>query len=53
MYAEQARTSTNMWAQKAINYFNMDGAITQQYHELLDGRWDHMLDQTVSTNLMF
>ena len=48
MYAEQARTSTNLWADKAIEYFNKDREITQQYHELLDGRWDHMLDQSVS-----
>lgn len=37
MYADQPRTSTNIWAQVSIDYFNQDPAITQQYHELLDG----------------
>ncbi|ORY34591.1 hypothetical protein BCR39DRAFT_116958 [Naematelia encephala] len=46
LYSDQARTSTNFWAEKAIELFQNDRKITQEYHELYDGRWDHMLDQT-------
>ncbi|ORX37574.1 hypothetical protein BD324DRAFT_622478 [Kockovaella imperatae] len=44
-YGDQGRTSTNMWAEKAIEYFKTDGEITREYHELYGGKWDHVLDQ--------
>ena len=45
LYGLQKRTSTNLWAQRTLNYFNQDQAITNRYHSLLDGKWNHMMDQ--------
>ena len=39
-YGDQARTSTNLWAEKTIEYFKRDAEITQEYHDLYDGRWN-------------
>lgn len=46
LYAEQRRTSANSWAMQTLNLFNQDHQITQQYHALLGGKWNHMMDQT-------
>ncbi|KAJ9610781.1 hypothetical protein H2200_005558 [Cladophialophora chaetospira] len=46
LYSEQGRTSTNTLAQTVMNYFAQDHALTQQYHALLNGKWNHMMDQT-------
>ncbi|KAI9708605.1 MAG: hypothetical protein M1820_003823 [Bogoriella megaspora] len=46
MYANEFRTSTNTIAQNVLNYFNQDHAIKQRYHSLLDGKWNHIMDQT-------
>ncbi|KKY22607.1 putative glycoside hydrolase family 115 protein [Phaeomoniella chlamydospora] len=46
LYAEQRRTSANTWAEYARTAFHKDHAITQRYHQLLDGKWNHMMDQT-------
>jgi len=46
LYGMQRRTSTNMVAQDALNAFNMDHNITTRYHMLLNGKWNHMMDQT-------
>ncbi|MCJ1436841.1 hypothetical protein MMC27_006223 [Xylographa pallens] len=46
VYAEQRRTSANTLAQQALSAFNQDYAITQRYHTLLNGKWNHILDQT-------
>ena len=46
LYGMQRRTSTNTWAQHVLNWFSDDHAITQRYHSLLDGKWNHMMDQT-------
>ncbi len=45
LYAEQERTSANAWAQNAMTTFNQDHAITMDYHKLLNGKWNHMMDQ--------
>lgn len=46
LYADQARSSTNLWAKRAVQYFERDRELTREYHELYDGRWNHMLTQT-------
>lgn len=46
LYAEQGRTSTNALAQSVMDYFNQDHALTVRYHDLLNGKWNHMMDQT-------
>ncbi|WVQ77563.1 hypothetical protein IAR50_007251 [Cryptococcus sp. DSM 104548] len=46
LYAFQARTAANFFAQEAINAFHQDANITETFHALLDRKWDHMWDQT-------
>lgn len=46
LYAQQRRTSANTWATQTLNLFNQDHQITQRYHDLLGGKWNHMMDQT-------
>ncbi|GAB7347368.1 hypothetical protein MBLNU459_g4302t2 [Dothideomycetes sp. NU459] len=46
LYAEQGRTSTNAIAQHVLNDFAYDHQLTAQYNGLLDGKWNHMMDQT-------
>ena len=46
LYAMQRRSSTNNWAQKVLSWFNEDAALTDRYHTLLDGKWNHMMSQT-------
>ncbi|KAF9529105.1 hypothetical protein CPB83DRAFT_283981 [Crepidotus variabilis] len=46
MRASQARLSTNQLADQVEEYFEKDFDIEQQYHNLLDGKWDHIMDQT-------
>ncbi|KAH7092464.1 hypothetical protein FB567DRAFT_435039 [Paraphoma chrysanthemicola] len=46
LYAKQGRTSTNAVAQHALNQFAKDQDLTVRYNSLLDGKWDHMMDQT-------
>jgi hypothetical protein len=51
-YAIQARTSANIYAWQAIHAFHQDANLTQMFHSMLDGKWDHMLDQTHINFLM-
>ena len=44
-YVEQKRTSSNDVAMDVLDKFKMDAKLTQRYHELLDGKWNHMLDR--------
>jgi hypothetical protein len=46
LYASQARTSANLWADKANEYFAKDEALSAGYHQLLDYKWDGMMSQT-------
>ncbi|KAG2412534.1 hypothetical protein HFD88_010091 [Aspergillus terreus] len=46
LYAGQRRTSANALAQKALELFKEDHELTQRYHNLLDGKWTHIMDQT-------
>ncbi|RDW82743.1 hypothetical protein BP6252_03855 [Coleophoma cylindrospora] len=45
-YTEQKRNAANSVAMDVLKDFQMDHAITQRYHDLLGGKWNHMLDQT-------
>lgn len=46
LYASQARSRTNTMADSAVELFEHDADIRDQYHALLDGKWDHMMSQT-------
>lgn len=46
LYHQQGRSSTNIYAEKAKDYFLKDSILTEQYHQLEDGKWDHMMSQT-------
>ncbi|KAH6662569.1 hypothetical protein B0J14DRAFT_610451 [Halenospora varia] len=46
LYALQRRNSANEVAEEVLTAFKKDHALTKRYHELLDGKWNHMLDQT-------
>ena len=45
-FTEQKRNAANDVAQQVLAAFNQDHNLTQRYHELLDGKWNHILDQT-------
>ncbi len=47
LYARQGRASANSYAAEARTLFAKDAALADEYnHKLLDGRWNHMMDQT-------
>ncbi|KAL0952642.1 hypothetical protein HGRIS_006887 [Hohenbuehelia grisea] len=44
--ASQARISTNNFADQVVSLFSQDFDLETQYHTLLDGKWNHIMDQT-------
>ncbi|KAI0049026.1 glycoside hydrolase family 115 protein [Auriscalpium vulgare] len=46
MRAFQARVSANTLAEQVEDLFNQDYDLELEYHALLGGKWDHMMDQT-------
>lgn len=46
IYSGQGRNSANRYFQNVIDGMKKDHALTVQYHELLNGKWNHMMDQT-------
>ena len=46
LYGSQGRTSTNALAHRVLEIFGYDRNLTEEYHTLLNGKWDHMMDQT-------
>ncbi|KAI9924058.1 hypothetical protein ASPWEDRAFT_26340 [Aspergillus wentii DTO 134E9] len=46
LYASQRRSSSNILAEQALRLFEDDNALTQRYHKLLNGKWNHIMDQT-------
>jgi hypothetical protein len=46
VYSGQGRNSANQVFQKVIDGMKTDHKLTDQYHKLLDGKWNHMMDQT-------
>ncbi|KAK6613651.1 putative immunoglobulin I-set domain-containing protein [Botrytis cinerea] len=45
-YTQQKRNAANEVFQEVLEAFKMDHNLTQRYHNLLDGKWNHFLDQT-------
>lgn len=45
-YASQGRNSANRLAEHVLQKFEYDRDLTEEYHSLLNGKWDHMMDQT-------
>ena len=46
LYAHQKRALTNELAQRARDLFKKDAEITDRYHKIANGKWNHMMDQT-------
>lgn len=46
LYARQGRNSADLVAQHVHDQFEHDRKLTEQYNGLLDGKWNHMMDQT-------
>ena len=44
-YATQKRTSTNSAASKVLSAFAADTSISKSYNSLLNGKWNHFMDQ--------
>ncbi|TDN90360.1 glycosyl hydrolase family 67 [Salegentibacter sp. 24] len=46
LYAEQGRALANTYAEKVKELYKRDADLTQKYHDLADGKWNHMMSQT-------
>ena len=46
LYAAQGRRSANYWAAETQRLFALDAELSNTYHHLLNGKWNHMMDQT-------
>ena len=46
LHAAQGRATANRFAELARETFRKDAALTSEYHALLGGKWNHMMDQT-------
>lgn len=45
LYARQRRTSANLAARRALELFDADFDLSEEYHALLGGRWNHIMRQ--------
>ncbi|RMY90177.1 hypothetical protein D0862_10036 [Hortaea werneckii] len=45
LYARQRRNSANRLAQETLDLFDADFDLSDEYHTLLGGKWNHMLRQ--------
>lgn len=45
LYARQRRNSANLAAQRALQLFEADFDLTEEYHTLLGGKWNHIMSQ--------
>ncbi len=45
LYAKQGRAAANTLAEKVKALFEKDSEITDRYHKLAGGKWNHMMDQ--------
>ncbi|ALS99904.1 glycosyl hydrolase 115 family protein [Lacimicrobium alkaliphilum] len=45
LHGEQGRVSTNYWAEQVRYWFHQDAQLTEKYHGLGEGRWNHMMSQ--------
>ncbi|KAI1840674.1 hypothetical protein JX266_013136 [Neoarthrinium moseri] len=46
VYANQHRSSANAVANDVLSYMNDDGNLTARWDDLLDGKWENIMDQT-------
>ena len=46
LYATQGRVSAATQGILAVGAFAADSALSSEYHKLLGGKWNHMMDQT-------
>ncbi|WP_037316968.1 glycosyl hydrolase 115 family protein [Salegentibacter sp. Hel_I_6] len=46
LYAEQGRATANSYAEKAKELYQKDSELTEAYHNISDGKWNHMMSQT-------
>ena len=46
LYAEQGRAIANSYAEKVKELYSKDSALTEEYHNIADGKWNHMMSQT-------
>jgi len=46
LYAKQGRTSANQYADETRDLFARDAILSSEYNKLLNGKWNHMMDQT-------
>lgn len=51
IYSHQGRNSANTWFQRVLEKMKVDHELTDRFHKLLGGKWNHMMDQT-HTNYM-
>lgn len=45
-YFKQGRSLTNYYAERVKSLFAYDSMLTQTYHQLAGGKWNHMMSQT-------
>lgn len=46
MFARQRRNTANKLAQRVLTLFDADFDLSEEFHALLNGKWNHMLSQT-------
>ena len=46
LFAKQGRAIANHYADETRTLFARDGALSDQYNHQLNGKWNHMMDQT-------
>lgn len=46
LYAAQGRAATNDLAELVRQLFHKDSLLTEEYHALANGKWNHMMSQT-------
>ncbi len=46
LYADQGRFSSKEYAERVRRDFAKDAELKQRFHKLIDGKWNHMMDQT-------
>lgn len=46
LWAEQRRNSANTAARKVLDLFDADFSLSEEFHALGDGKWQHMMRQT-------
>ncbi|KAH6618449.1 hypothetical protein C7974DRAFT_474304 [Boeremia exigua] len=45
LYAKQRRNTANTFFDKSVALFKADFQLSQEYHQLLDGKWNHIMRQ--------